>query len=52
MHSANASGAEQIPETNNQIELDRVKNPNRPDANHGQLVIYKRSPEFELGTIL
>ena len=52
MYSANASGAEEIPETNNQIELDRVKKPNRSDANHGQLVIYKHSPEFELGTIL
>ena len=38
MYSANASGAEQMPATDNQIELDRVKNPNWSEANHGQLV--------------
>ena len=52
MYSANASGAEQMPATDNQIELDRVKNPNWSEANHGQFVIYKRGREFELGTIL
>ena len=31
-----------------QIELNRVKNPNWPEAN--QLAIYKRDRGFELGT--
>ena len=33
-----------------QIELNRVKNPNWPEAN--QLVIYKRGREFEFTGIL
>ena len=47
INSTYASGAEQMPETN-QIKLNRVKNPNWPEAN--QLAIYKRNRGFELGT--
>jgi len=49
IYSTNASGAEQMPEKINQMKLNRVKNPNWPEAN--QPAIYKSGRGFELGLI-
>ena len=46
----NASGAEQMSEKINQMKLNRIKNPNWPEAN--QPAIYRRGQEFELGTYI
>ena len=48
IYSTNASGAEQMHETNNSNELNRVKNPNWPEAN--QLAIYKHGRGFDFET--
>ena len=50
IYNTNASGTKQIPETNTiQIELNRVKNPNWPEAT-SLLFIRMAGRGFELGT--
>ena len=48
IYRTNASGTEQMTETNNSniIEYNRVKNPNQPETN--QLAVYKRDGGYEL----
>ena len=48
IYSTNASEAEKCLKQIIEIKLNRVKNPNWPEAN--QLAIYKRGRGFELGT--
>ena len=45
IYSTNASGAKQMPE----IKLNRIQNPNWPEAN--QLAIYKHRQGLELGLL-
>ena len=45
IYSTNASGAKQMPE----IKLNRIQNPNWPEAN--QLAIYKHGQGLELGLL-
>ena len=48
IYSTNVSGPSKCLKQIIQIKLNRVKNPNWPEAN--QLAIYKRDRGFELGT--